>query len=372
MEKELIGYCPVCSNKLMATELSCNNCELKLKGDFVFNKHSYLTREETEFLEAFLIAEGSFKSIQEEFGITYFKAKATLSDILVKLGLKKESEPERTESRMDMNIAHVDIQNSDHFITKLIKKKLNEAGGQAVIPLIQADKKAIIGFDGDGSGLVCDKIPVPQQLTWDVFVAAYDILIANEGKLYKGYARAGRLGSERLPFNSLEGYIAHAVHGIEKGGSAFSPGFAIAAILDWIGVLKNERGTILNMIKNTVTIESYEEALHNAVVFNEALESSDVLRNRLNYFRHWYYFDEVGLFAPSKFIGYKDMDARTYETLTFVDKDKLDDKDTERILTAFFVETTGNTKDELMEELSVFLSQYGGIINALGVVHIKK
>ena len=158
---------------------------------------------------------------------------------------------------MENKITHVDIKDIDHFVTRLLKAKLNERGGQVVIPMIQAGKKLIIEFDSDGSGLVCDKIPVPKQLTWEVFIAAYDILIANEGELYKGYARTGKLGSERLPIDSLEGYIAYAVHGVEKGGSAFSPGFAIAAILGWAGILKNERGSILRIVNSATTIESY-------------------------------------------------------------------------------------------------------------------
>ncbi|GEM_PF-62379 len=372
MEKELIRHCPVCSSKLIATELSCKNCDLQLKGDFIFNKYSYLSRDELEFLETFLIAEGSFKSIQEELGITYFKAKSNLADILEKLGLKGKVEAERIDFLMENKITHVDIKDDDHFIIKLIKEKLNENGGQAEIPLIQAGKKIIIGFDSDGIGLVCNKIPVPKQLTWDVFIAVYDILIVNEGELYKGYARTGKLGSERLPIDSLEGYIAYAVHGVEKGGSAFSPGFAIAAILDWVGVLKNERGSTLQIVNSATTVESYEEALKNATTFNDALSSSEILRSRLNNFRHWYYFDEIDMFAPSKFIGYKDMNARTYEAFSVSNQNKLSGLESEKALRKIFVEATGEEKDKLFEELSALLSRYGKSINAMGVVHVKK
>jgi len=372
LQKELIAHCPVCSSRLVATELSCKKCELQLKGDFIFNKYSYLSKDELEFLEAFLIAEGSFKSIQEKLGITYFKAKASLADVLDKLGLKDKAEAERIDILMENRITHVNIKDDDHFVTKLIKEKLNESGGQAEIPLIQVGKKIIIGFDSDGSGLICDKIPVPKQLTWEVFIAAYDILVVNEGELYKGYARTGKLGSERLPIDSLEGYIAYAVHGVEKGGSAFSPGFAIAAILDWVGVLKNERGSTLQIVNSATTIESYEEALKNAIAFNDALASSDVLRSRLSNFRHWYYFDEIDMFAPSKFIGYKDMNARTYEAFSVSNQNKLSGLESEEALRRIFVEASGSAKDRLIEKLSALLSRYGKSMNAMGAVHVKK
>jgi len=372
MEKELIGHCPACSSKLIATELSCKNCDLKLKGDFIFNKYSYLSKDELEFLETFLIAEGNFKSIQERLGIAYSKAKANLADILDKLGLKEKVDAESTAFPMENRITHIDIKEDDHFVTKLIKEKLNENGGLAEIPLIQEGKKIIIGFDSDGSGLVCNKIPIPKQLTWDVFIAAYDILIANDGELYKGYARLGKLGSDHLPIDSLEGYIAYAVHGVEKGKSAFSPGFAIAAILDWVGILKNERGKTVQIVSSVTTIESYEEALKNASSFNDALASSDVLISRLSNFRHWYYFDEIDMFAPSKFIGYKDMNARTYEAFSVSNQNKLNGLESEKALRKIFVEASGTAKDRLIERLSALLSQYGKSLNAMSIVHVKK
>lgn len=273
---------------------------------------------------------------------------------------------------MIINTLSVDIQKDDHFITKLIKDKLNKNGGQAIVSLIQIDKKIVIRYDDDGSGLICNKIPVRKQLTWDVFIAAYDILIMNEGELYKGYARAGKLFSDRLPLDSLEGYIAYAVHGVKKGGSAFSPGFAIAAILDWVGVLKNQRGTTLKIVNGSTTIESYEEALVNARVFKNALKSSEVLINRLNYFRHWYYFAEIDSFAPSKFIGYKDMKASTYIAFSNSEQKKLDGRHTENELRKLFVTAEDEVKNNLINKLSDFLSEYGKSLNAIGTVHIKK
>jgi hypothetical protein len=56
-------------------------------------------------------------------------------------------------------------------------------------------------------------------------------------------ARSGaKLGSEDLPLDSIEGYIASKVHGVREGETAFGPGFVICAILDWAGICKNERG----------------------------------------------------------------------------------------------------------------------------------
>ena len=65
----------------------------------------------------------------------------------------------------------------------------------------------------------------------------------NGGKAKKGNAQSGdRLGSGKLMLDTVEGYIAHKVHGVQEGESAFGPGFVICAVLDWAEVCKNERG----------------------------------------------------------------------------------------------------------------------------------
>lgn len=95
----------------------------------------------------------------------------------------------------------------------------------------------------DGKGLVSPKIPPANQLVWEVFDAAVEVVLNNGGKAVKGKARSGaKLGSDDLPLNSVEGYIAHKVHGVKEGETAFGPGFVICAVLDWADICKNERG----------------------------------------------------------------------------------------------------------------------------------
>lgn len=76
-----------------------------------------------------------------------------------------------------------------------------------------------------------------------MFDAAVEVVIQNGGKAMKGKARSGaKLWSDDLPLDSVEGYIAHKVHGAQIGETAFGPGFVIAAILNWAGICRNERG----------------------------------------------------------------------------------------------------------------------------------
>ena len=175
-------------------------------------------------------------------------------------------------------------------------------------------------------------------------------------------------GSDKLPVNSLEGYIAYEVHGVAEGESAYSPGFIIAAVLDWVGILINERGSTLKVVEENVFISTYEEALANAKTFLNGIGDSQAIQNKLNFFRHWYYFEEIDGFAPSKFIGYKSMDIKAYEVSH---SSELDGRDTERALKNIFKMTVGIEKEELLTKLTAFLAKFDKQPNAIAQIHVK-
>lgn len=129
------------------------------------------------------------------------------------------------------------------LVVRKIKYKLDSCGGKATIKLFRGDS-CEISYDFYKRGLSSPKIPMPEQLTWEAFNAAIEVVINNGGKALKGSARSkgARLGNEKLPMNSVEGYIAHKVHGVKQGESSFGAGFVIYAILEWAGICNNELG----------------------------------------------------------------------------------------------------------------------------------
>lgn len=241
MQKKLVAKCPRCNEKLIATKLNCNNCELELNGDFTLSKFDYLSTDEVDFIEIFLKAQGNFKTLQNEKGLSYPAAKKIYNSILEKLDLYPANNEERSENNM-ITLENQATTDNDSLVIKRIKTKLNEMGGSASIPLYSRDL-CEIGFDPNGKGLVSNKIPVPNQLLWEVFDATVEVVIQNGGKARKGNARSGaKIGSDDLPLDSVEGYIAHKVYGAKIGDTAFGPGFVVAAILDWAEICNNERG----------------------------------------------------------------------------------------------------------------------------------
>ena len=140
-----------------------------------------------------------------------------------------------------LTITKVAIKDTDSLVIKKIKGKLNDAGGQAIVTLYSGES-CDIWFDEGDKGLVSSKILPENQLVWEAFDSAVEVVINNGGNAKKGNAQSGaKLGSAKLMINSVEGYIAHKVHGVQEGETAFGPGYVICAILDWAEICKNEK-----------------------------------------------------------------------------------------------------------------------------------
>lgn len=241
MEKELVTHCPRCSKNLIATRLVCRECDLELTGDFGLSKFDYLSTDEMDFVLTFLKYQGNFKAVQEQKRMSYPAVKKKIAEVVMKLGIDDIKDEKEEISDVPV-LSFEPIESNDSPVIARIKERLNDCGGKTTIRLLQGDP-CDIWFDTNGKGLVSPKIPPANQLTWEAFDAAVEVIVKNNGKAVKGKARSGaKLGSDDLPLDSVEGYIAHKVHGAQEGETAFGPGFVIAAVLDWAGICNNERG----------------------------------------------------------------------------------------------------------------------------------
>lgn len=106
-------------------------------------------------------------------------------------------------------------------------------------------------------------------------------------------------------------------------------------------------------------VESINEASINAQAFSGVGDSVESVANiNFNRFFHWYYFSNLDLFAPSKFIGYKNTNLENYigqGTGT----------DTQRVLSKWFVKVEPKTEKyiELRGKLEAFADKIGKSIS---------
>lgn len=100
MKNNILGKCPVCSNELRVTELSCYKCKTKISGDFYLDKFSRLDKEKIYFVEVFIKNRGSIKEIEKELGVSYPTVRKLLDEVIIALGYSNKvtnNEEEKNE-----------------------------------------------------------------------------------------------------------------------------------------------------------------------------------------------------------------------------------------------------------------------------------
>lgn len=122
-------------------------------------------------------------------------------------------------------------------------------------------------------------------------------------------------------------------------------------------------------------ITSYEQIVENAKNFNDVLYSGgrdSIAYKRFSQFSHWYYFPELDIFAPSKFIGYEGTTIDNY-----VGADEGNGGVTTKTLDEFFVKAPESEFRELEAVLrSNYCEPLGKGLNALtvkkGLIYLPK
>ncbi|HSU37148.1 MAG TPA: DUF2089 domain-containing protein, partial [Propionibacteriaceae bacterium] len=98
--------CPVCGEHLAVTRLGCAACGSELAGVFAPCEFCALTTAETDMLRVFLASRGNLREVEKHLGVSYPTARARFADLLRKLGLSDEPEPEPRLTR-DQILAEV-------------------------------------------------------------------------------------------------------------------------------------------------------------------------------------------------------------------------------------------------------------------------
>lgn len=128
-------------------------------------------------------------------------------------------------------------------ISDIIKEKLLKNDGRVEINLLKANRTLHVELSN--GGLLVDNLGNESFLEWKVFEKTVELLEKEGGIALKGDAMGSKLGEGKLPFNSIEGYIAKEVYGKKAGDSVFRRITPIVNILIWAGVCKNGKGKLI-------------------------------------------------------------------------------------------------------------------------------
>ena len=229
----ILSKCPACGDDLKISTIKCCGCGLEIKNDFELTPFDRLNPEQYTFLIEFLKSQGNLKSVQNTLGLSYPTAKKKLSQLLTSLDLNNNTEP----------LAALDISESksnldSHNASDIIKQKLIACGGRASVRSIKGKLYEV--WIVDESHFSCENI-VPYG--YDVFDIIVNLLISQGGRAKKGSGRA-RLGDPKCEETTVAGAIIKNYFHKNVGESAFDPGFALIAIMEWAGIIKSEWGYV--------------------------------------------------------------------------------------------------------------------------------
>lgn len=238
MYTEIIGHCPICKEKLIATRLTCKHCGLELTNDFALSKFNYLAYEDLQFIEFYLKCRGNLKELMQQLNLSYPAAKKRLDQVLERLGY---STAYSDNNNIEVIVESLPIYDDENIATKKIKEKLNKMKGQAELPLSN-NKTFTICYEEFGNGIHASNLPKGNVLTWSAFTCAIELLQKSNGKAAKGNAMKSKLGEEFLTLDTVEGYVAHKAYGVAPGESVLRRISALSSILEWCGLCKNGYG----------------------------------------------------------------------------------------------------------------------------------
>ena len=134
----------------------------------------------------------------------------------------------------------VTIKTTDGPVAKLLKQKFNDCGGEAYIPMLKGEDKLFWAtneglYNNGFKGYLC---------RWEEFDALINKLQELGGLMYRfdSAAQSGKkLGSDDLPLDSMEGFIAVNFHNDAIGRTITRRSTYYAVVLDWAEIVHNRR-----------------------------------------------------------------------------------------------------------------------------------
>lgn len=228
---------------MLPGQMKCPSCGLELKTDFPLGRFDRLDDAQNEFLLAFLRNRGNLKGVQAELHLSYPVAKRKLEQLLIQLDLAAQA-PVQQPSERKIDVKQWFSHHAGAQASQLVKLKLEENGGRAIVHTIQGLPCEICA-QPDGISFTSDKLPIHPPYRYTVFDVIVDLLLANGGRAKKGNGRNYKLGEPPCSETTVVGAIAKNYAGKSAGDSVFDPVFVLAAVLDWAGIAANQRGELV-------------------------------------------------------------------------------------------------------------------------------
>lgn len=123
MKKNIIGYCPICHDKLVVKTLRCNHCDTEITGDFTLNPFDYLSKDKLDFALVFIKNQGNIKAIEKELGISYPTVKKNIDELCSALNMKSIETTDdidlREETKRKLRNGEITFEDAERILGEL-------------------------------------------------------------------------------------------------------------------------------------------------------------------------------------------------------------------------------------------------------------
>lgn len=121
MKKNVIGYCPICNDKLFVKTLKCVSCETEITGEFDLSPFDYLTTEQLNFALVFIKNQGNIKNIEKQLNISYPTVKKNLDELCKSLGFiemhnEEDIKPSREVIRKKLRNGEISFEEAEKIL----------------------------------------------------------------------------------------------------------------------------------------------------------------------------------------------------------------------------------------------------------------
>ena len=118
VKKNVIGYCPICNEKLIVKTLRCEECETEITGEFNLTPFDYLTPDQLQFALVFIKNQGNIKAIEKTLNISYPTVKKNIDELCTALGFnsQEEEKPSREEIKRRLKNGEITFEEAEALL----------------------------------------------------------------------------------------------------------------------------------------------------------------------------------------------------------------------------------------------------------------
>lgn len=107
--RKILEKCPTCGDPLIATELTCDNCETVIHGRYAPCPFCQLPSEDLAFLEVFVRNRGNVKDMERGLGVSYWAIRSRLNEVVEKMDRQAMLPPAPPQPDPGRNVRRKDI-----------------------------------------------------------------------------------------------------------------------------------------------------------------------------------------------------------------------------------------------------------------------